>query len=619
MPRRRLLILTLTCSLALALAVAPWTVTSGTVGAAIARQIRAVYGLDFLVRGRTTIALLPAPRLKFENVALSSGIGPSLIESAQLRGELRLLPMLIGRFELAEVSLNEARIRLDIDADGHSRWDQVLAHQRDRIAGRRNARQVRRLVITNSTLALSDGRRSLATELTEVSLVGNWPAVEGPLDLIASTRWRGEPVQISLSGLRPAALLAGAKNRVEVEATSALVHLALTLEPSFGEALSATGRANLTTRSVRDLVRWSGVDLPFASLVQNAGLAGDFTLERGTVSWPAVQLTIGSDRLDGALSARLDGWRIALAGTLAADRLNLTEVPSPPGAIRTPAGSSSGETLKLSALSGADLDLRLSASNARIGGLRVDDLAANVLLKGGRLEVSIGRATVNRGLVKGRAIVAQTGEAHDVKLQASFEQLDLSGLSVDLGQSRWISGLAQGQVVLDSIGETPADLIRQMQGRAGITVRQGELWGIALNEAVRRAERRPLSTMLDWKGGRTSFEQVQIVANMHGGVGEIVEGHVMAPPTRAALQGRVFLADRALAMKALVEPADTASGISPGAAVAFDISGPWTDISVVPDVPGLIQRSRAARPLLAPEPRGEEPDEPRTAAKPNSN
>jgi AsmA protein len=618
MPRRRVLVAAFAGFAVLGLAVAPWTVNTGRLSAAVAKQLRTAYGLGFAVKGRTTIALLPTPRLKFENVVLANRDGATLVESGQLRGELRLLPMLIGRFEMTELSLNEARIQVDVDANGESPWDRLLAYQRDRIGAREGGRQVRRLIVTNSKLALSDRRRSFQTELADMNFVGNWPAIDAPVELTGSARWRDEPVQITLSGLRPATLLAGMKSRFDLDASSAMGRVAVQMELSLADGPQGVGRANLTTRSLRDLVQWGGVELPFATLIQSASLAGDFTLDRNVVSWPALALTLGSDRLDGALSARFDGERIGLTGTLAADRLTLPDPSSTFGPMLTPAGLWSGEALRLSELSGADLDLRLSASSARIGALRLDDLAANVLVKSGRIELSIGRATVNRGQVKGRVIAAPATQGQDLKLQGSFDRLDLSAFLADLGQTRWISGLAQGHVVLDATGESLAELARQVQGRAVVTVRQGELWGVALNDALRKAERRPLSTTLEWRGGRTPFDQAQIVANLHAGVGDIVEGHVMSPPTRTALQGRILVADRSLAVKALVEAASAASGFAPGASLAFEISGPWNDVTFAPDVPSLIQRSRAARQLFGPEPRGEEPDEPRPATKPAS-
>lgn len=622
MSRRRVLVLTLFCIVVLALAVAPWTVTSGALAAAVSRQLRAVYGLDLVVKGRTTVALLPVPRLKFENVSLAAPGAVPLVEAAQMRGELRVLPLLIGNFDLTEVSLNEARARIEIEADGSTAWDLAAAYQRERIGARQTTRHIRRLVLTNSSVMISDRATAFETQLTNVNIVANWPALDGVLDLTGSVLWRDEAVQIVASGLNPATLVAGAKSRFDFDATSALGRLTLAAEASVAETFRISGRGTLATRSLRDLVQWSRVDFPLGSFIQNAGLSGDFTLDRTGLSFPAVQLTLGSDRFEGALSGRLENGRLGVTGTLATERISLSDPPSPLGPIITPAGSWSGEALRLAELSAADLDLRLSTSSARVGGLRLEDVALGLLIKNGRLELSVGRATVNRGLVKGRLVLSQPGSSQDLKLQGSFDRVDMGGFLSDLGQSRWLSGTGQGQILLDATGDSPAELVRQAQGRATILIRQGDLWGVSLNEALRRAERRPLSTTLEWKGGRTPFEQALIVANVHAGAGDIVEGHVAAPPTRTALQGRILLPERTLAVKALVE-AVGASGAgaaaSPAPSLAFDISGPWSDVTVAPDVQSLIQRSRAARQLLNPEPRGEDVEEPRAAPNPGAN
>jgi hypothetical protein len=67
-----------------------------------------------------------------------------------------------------------------------------------------------------------------------------------------------------------------------------------------------------------------------------------------------------------------------------------------------------------------------------------------------------------------------------------------------------------------------------------------------------------------------------------------------------ALQGRVSLIDRSLAVRALVNPATpVASAVLPGvSAIEFDITGSWDDVDVAPDVKALIERSGAAKRLL---------------------
>src|SRR3954447_22158293 len=72
------------------LAAAPWTISPGWLQAAVARQLRVAYGFELTVSGRSTIAFLPVPRLKFEDVALADVDGTPLVRGGRLRGEFRM-------------------------------------------------------------------------------------------------------------------------------------------------------------------------------------------------------------------------------------------------------------------------------------------------------------------------------------------------------------------------------------------------------------------------------------------------------------------------------------------------------------------------------------------------
>lgn len=623
MSRRSILVLALAFLGVLVAIIAPWTITTGGLATAVARQVRSVYGIELTVAGRSTIALLPVPRLKFENVAFSAG-GPDPIATAKvLRGEFRIAPLFLGRIELSEIALSGAAITIARDDEGRSRWDGVAALLRGRVEAQRSATDhVRRIILADAVVDYRDERSGFETTVTDINAVANWPATDQPLDISSHGQWRGERVEVTASGISPVALLAGRRNPFTAEAVTPSARLSLNAEAVLGAEPRLSGRAALTLRSMREFVTWSGVPLPLGTMSLNASLDGDFTASRGLVSWPAARLTAGPDRLEGALQARIDGGRLSFTGTLAADRLTLTDPFRPTLSAQGQFAAWEGEGPSLSGLMGADLDLRLSAGEARIGGLKLEDVAANLIVKPNRIETSLNRATMNRGTVKGRLGLAIAPTGVDLKAQTTFDRLELGTFVTDLGQSRWISGLAQGQIVLESIGaDWPGDFLRQASGRAAITVRNGELVGIGFNEALRRAERKPLSMPLEWRGGRTSFEQAQVVLNIAKGVGEIAEGQVAAPGVRAALQGRVSLVERSLALKAVVE-GQAAAALGPEAApvspLLFDITGPWDGPAMLPDARSLIQRSGAARHLLGADPRPAHGGDPQGAPQPTA-
>src|SRR3712207_5368952 len=62
MSRRVVFLIALISLAILGAAAVPWTLTGSRLSSAVTRHLRASYGLDFAVEGRSTFALLPTPR-----------------------------------------------------------------------------------------------------------------------------------------------------------------------------------------------------------------------------------------------------------------------------------------------------------------------------------------------------------------------------------------------------------------------------------------------------------------------------------------------------------------------------------------------------------------------------
>lgn len=635
MTRRALFIVSLVVLAAVGLSVAPWTVSSSALRSIVAKELKEDHGLDLTVGGRTVIAFLPVPRVKFEDITIKGRGGATLVRGGQLRGELRVLPLLLGQLQISEIGIANAQIEVDIDVDGASPWDEAVAAFRGRATGSREVDvQARRLIVTHSFALVRDQRGLFDTVIRDINVLVNWRSPRDPIEAAGTVIWRGERVQIAVDELRPANLLSGAKTPFSGRIASPQGKLTFSGEVENGpDGLRAKGQSSFETRSVRDFARWSGAELPLGGLVEAMSLDGDFTFDKRTLSWPSVRMVLGKDRLDGALSARLDGGRMAFNGTLAAERLDLTNFFSPFSNARSAMGAWNGDRFDLPALTGGDLDLRLSAASVRIAGLRFSDLALAVLVKRGRIDAQISRAEAYKGSAKGR-LVLQAGNPSglDLRAQTTFERVDMGAFLADAGQSRWIAGSGQGQFVVEGAGRSPAELARQLHGRGGVTVRQGELLGVGVADTLRRMERRPLAASQEWRSGRTPFDQASMSVVVFNGVAEILDGVIAAPNLRGALAGRISLAERQVAMRATFEgtsppvvpptggaAAEAASAFAPSAPnpapLVFEIGGGWDDVYVTPDVRAFIQRSGAAKPLFPMEQRALS-DEPATTNAP---
>lgn len=589
MSRRVVFLIALLSLALLGLASAPWTLTGSGLSTAVSAHMKERYGIDVQVKGRSTIALLPIPRVKFEDVTLRLPDQGLVAEDATVRGELRILPLLVGRVELAEVALHDARINASLQALRATDWAQVLK-------GRPDEAYARRLIVATSSLRWTDME---SANLDQIDIVIRWTGQNEPLYVAGSARWRDELVSVEQASVYPDLLAANQLSPFSLTLAAASGRITVTGETQLGDDPRMTGEGLIQANSVRDFSRWSGVALPLGSLLEAVSVKGDFSINKRRLSWPSVAVTLGSDKLEGTVAVRFDTERPLITGTLAADKLNLSDLFLPLTQLRTPAGSWSDEAVSLVHTTGSNLDLRLSASTAQVGRLRFDDLAASVLVRPGRIEASIGRADFHSGTVKGRLSLTSINEAVEFKSQGAFSGVDIAGFLGSIGHPRWITGSVQGQFAMEGWGQSPAEMVRRAHGRSSVTVKEGELVGLALADALRRVEKRPLLASLNWKGGRTPFEQTQAQIVMKDGVGVVQETRLTAPALLTNLQGQVSLIDRTLSLKADVSPASQTANAAP--VIVFDVSGGWDSVIVAPDARALIERSGAAKPLLGPD------------------
>ncbi|KMO37167.1 hypothetical protein VQ03_19630 [Methylobacterium tarhaniae] len=594
MSRRTTLALSGAAVMALALTAASlsWTIAAPRAAAFAERDLARRYGLGLAVAGPATLTLLPAPSLRFSGVRLRRG-GHDLVASEGLQVQLGLAGLLAGRAEITGLVLERARIAVP-DGAG-SDWTEPAARLAARVAAGRG-RHLRRLVLVDATLSLRDPRTGHPETVTGLNLVANWPRPTAGLDLSAAFTWRGVPATLALSGLRPRELAAGAETPLSAALTwngagaggaegSAEIEGTLfwaretagdaardlpeaAPKETSGAGLRLSGQGRFATPSLPGTLAWLEIAPGPAALAGPVSLDGRFLARPGGVEWPEIRVRVGDSQLEGAGAASLVRGRLAVTGTLAAERIDFSGL-LPKAELLPEAGPGgwSRAPLSLDGLTRGDLDLRLSAASARLGPVEAQDVAAGLLVRDGTVEATLGRATVQGGTVKGRAALAAVPAGLDARLQGSADRIDLGGLFADLGWPRWILGRAQGSVALDGTGSSLADLVGRLTGRAAATVEGGEILGLNLADLAQRPE--TAATALR-RGGRTHFERARISLTVSDGVAEIGQGLVRGAALTASLGGRVFLAERRLGAEARIEPQP--DGRSSG---GFAIEGPW--------------------------------------------
>ena len=98
-------------------------IPADTVRDAVKAQIKAVTGLDPVLRGDVSVSLFPTGSVRFNDVSLGDNrTGAPALSAEQLVVRLRFLSFLFGRIEIADVTLVRPTIMIAFAADGSSNW-----------------------------------------------------------------------------------------------------------------------------------------------------------------------------------------------------------------------------------------------------------------------------------------------------------------------------------------------------------------------------------------------------------------------------------------------------------------------------------------------------------------
>lgn len=517
-----------------------WDIALGRVQRAAVSAIEERTGFVVKALERAEVTLLPLPRISLSQVAFTQRDGALAGEAMRVKAQLRLLPLLSGRISFDRIDLIAPQIDVAVPAgsDGVSEWLAPPLAEFERLQD-----QSKIVIRAGSIFLRANG--AIQSVVRDLDLVIDERSRDEPLALSGSLNWRGVPTEVSL--LWP---MAGSNAKATLSATSSLLKLRFDGSRSSPDEPVIGGPLVLSTPSLPKLLGWFGEESRLASALGAVAVSADIQVKPREVSFNNAIVNLDGERLDGAIKLAESGGRFALSGTLAGATLDLGRlvdrlpIPAVDAADTAP--------LDLDAWTARDIDLRISVDAARLRGARLSDVATYLLVKKGRFESGLLRASAYGGSVKGRLLAIGAPAGVDVKVQAGLDKVNIGQAAADLPQLDRLSGTAGLQLALDGVGRTFDELLGSFTGRVNLSARQGEIGGIAFGELLRRAERSPAQALRDWRQGKTPFETITANAGIAGGLLALTEAQMTGANYRFNLAGSAALRSRTLDMTALL-------------------------------------------------------------------
>ena len=449
--------------------------------------------------------------------------------------------------------------------------------------------------IQDGVLVYRDRAKDQFETVEDIDLSLAWPSISRSFAATGQFDWRGQRVDGSISVADFLASLSGERSGLKVRIAAPSLKLAFDGAVANRTSLMMEGALTADTSSLRGALRWFGQDPP-------GGGFGRFALKaRANLVGPSVALTNVNVELDDNIAEGVmtysNNGRQTLQATLAAGAIDLTPYISTFRLLASGARDWNRQLFDLSALSGTDLDMRLSAAKVTVGSSKFGRTALGANLRGGTLALSIGEAQMFEGIAKGSLSIAHASNGAEVKAQFQFTDVDLQTCASELFGIHKLSGRGTLNMALAASGASPFGLAQSLDGTMTVTGHDGAINGFNVEQLLKRLERRPLSGGGHFRSGRTPFDTLKVSIRFSNGTATAENVQIDGPRTRLALNGTASVPLREYDLKGVASLV-SAPGSEPAFELPFVVQGPWDDPLIFPDPVSLIRRSPASAPLL---------------------
>jgi AsmA protein len=355
------------------------------------------------------------------------------------------------------------------------------------------------------------------------------------------------------------------------------------------EDLQLAGQTEIAATSLRRTLRAFGVPVPAAEGLNASAIKGQMTWARRVVAVEKAKVTVDGNEATGNVALNLAGERPLFDGTLAFSALDLTPYFE---AVRARSFLFDRQTASWSAfdltfpiIKHIDADLRISAPKIALKGYGFGRGAATISMRSGKLLADIAELELHSGTASAQ-ITANTDDlVPHYALRGKIENFEAGHAGAALLGAAILNGRSTLSLDVSSAGQTPAEVLRGLSGKATLTMADGARVAMDLKAlGAAKAGKAPAWAAL--AKGQTSLEHVEARTFIRGGV--LIGEKVLARSggTGISATGSIDLVEGTLDVRLATKPNVAADKpLQPDdmlGAQAVTVNGPWQGPSVRP-------------------------------------
>lgn len=547
-------------------------------------QLRLATGRDVRVTGDVSMSFWPVLGVSAEGLEVGNAEwakdGPMLTAASAAIG-VDAMALLKGEVRIKNIEAVSPTIRLEQRLDGRASWEFTDAsgaqiETETTPDETPQAFSIERLAVSDATLVY-DAEGSDLVSYAGVDLNLDWPERTGPATIRAVLRPTGTPVEVDAVIGAFSGFIAGQVQPVDV--TIAASGGRATLKGRASTAGEVAGNLGLKVPDTDAFM--TALGLPAPGLPQGLGASVDMTTELTLTADRRLSLrdlvaSLGANALTGAADISLNGTPQVNA-QINAGALDLTGLTggSDSGASAAPSAASSGWSkapIDASGLAAFNGEIALRADSIDLGQFKLGTSRALLTNDRSRMVFALREVAAYEGTVTGQFVMNnRNGLSVGGKLDIS--QVSMQALLRDAVGLDRLTGAGNANLAFLGVGQSLHAIMNSLSGDGALQVGRGTIEGIDLDR---------LMQIGDASGGTTVFDQLSASFRMEGGNLQNDDLLLALRSFEARGAGRVGLG--AQDMDYTFTPIATSMNDGQGLAIPVRIRGPWSDLSIRPDL-----------------------------------
>lgn len=549
------------------------------------------------IDGAPEFHILPSPELVLNNAKITARDGV-MLSAGKMRFGIPLSSLLSGSYRISSINLDDVEATLSgpkTVTDNHTAEGLLIAFVDffDRAQDHTASDSIDTITVSHGKFHYGRTPNLLTLNASTAMLRRTFG---GSLSLSAQLDSGDRAMSVEMS-VAPRENINTQGRSTEFSIRSDAMTLTGEGATAFDSNLQFLGTIEFKTKDLKSLN--TILPTPIAGLPQSSGrLTAKARLSFSAVTLSEMRATIGASDITGNVIADFATATPRLTGTLAASTLDITDFLTNIGVKRDALGNWSSEPLPGNIVPDLDLDMRLSAETVTVHEVAMNSVALSTLIRNHKAELTLVAANLFDGSISGKIQIAADPHIrrYNIVSTITIDAIDLEKAGIALLDSKRVSGIMSGRVVLDTSGASSADMIKALAGEVDMSTDANMISGLDLLSFLHRVETRPVGAVLSIRSGKTVFDQGRIIMKIENGAGQFQTAKLTKyPDLEVRLAGKIDFANR---LFALTGHALGSSAIASDRSIdlPFSLHGPFGDPDFVPDFTNVAKQSDAVSP-----------------------